>query len=232
MSAVTLSPWQTPPDRPELDRRQVHLWRFRLTLAGAERTRLKSLLSAAELARADRLLDAAKADQFIVARIRLRQILGRYLDLPPAEILFDYGKHGKPGLAAGITAELEFNLAHAGSRGLLAVSAAAALGVDIEWIDPQLEYGKIAAQFFTPDEVEALKLTAAGRQRRAFYRTWTRKEAWLKGQGGGFSSPQFQQPGAGWSIRSFTVGRDYLGAVACAGSPSGILRWDFDWPQT
>ena len=222
-----LTLWEAPPSKITLSKSLVHLWRFRIDLPGDNIAALKKLLSRDELVRADRLLDPEKSTRFVAARGRLRQILARYLNIPPAGIEFSYGAHGKPRLADETEKNLTFNLSHAGDWGLLVVASGIDVGVDIEKIDPQLEYEKVAARIFSPAETARLGQYCLARRRRAFFRIWTCKEAGLKGQGFGFSTSASVRQDAGWLIRSFAVDRDYLGAVAVAGHATLVQRWHF-----
>jgi len=224
--SLLLSLWKNPPAQITLSKSQVHLWRFRIDLPIDNIAVLKKLLSRDELVRADRLLDPEKSIRFVAARGRLRQILARYLDIPPAGIEFAYGAHGKPRLADKFDKTFAFNLSHAGGWGLLVVAQGIDVGVDVERIDHQLDFEKVAARVFSPDEIAQLRRYHVARRRRGFFRTWTRKEAWLKGQSFGFSSPASIRQNSGWLIRSFAVDRDYLGAVAVAGNVTLVQRWN------
>lgn len=230
--AFVLTPWQPPPSRPELSDHSLHLWRFPLICHEP----LEQFLNEQELQRARRLLVPAKARAFITARARLRQILGLYLDLDPQSLHFNYGASGKPVLAGDSSDDLSFNLAHSGGWGLCAVTRGVAVGVDIEKLDWQLDYVKLAAGFFSTCEQDWLLTVDLHRRRRAFFRIWTRKEAWLKGKGGGFSDPD-QDIGPvhlqgsctcdnSWWLRSFTVSRNYLAALAVPQEFSLVQRWD------
>jgi 4'-phosphopantetheinyl transferase len=223
----SLSLWSPPPPKIELADAQVHLWRFRLDLPSDKIAGLSQLLSNEEQLRAKRLLDRLKANSFIAARGQMRQILARYLVLKPENINFSYGEHGKPYLADGRDKNLAFNLSHAGRWGLLVITSGADVGVDIEQIDRQLDFEGVASGFFSLAEIDELRRYPLARRRRAFYRIWTRKESCLKKEGYGFSSPQISVHDAKWQIRSFTVDRGYLGAIAVTGDLPDIWRWNF-----
>ncbi len=223
--SVLLSPWENPPSTIKLARGEVQLWRFRIDLPTDVIAGLRPLLSRDEQLRAERLLDPLKSSNFVAARGRLRQILAGYLNLQPAAIEFSYGGQGKPCLTAKTAERLTFNLSHAGCWGLLIVASGFAVGVDLEKIDSQLEYEKLAGLVFSSAEVACLEQYACKRRRRAFYRIWTRKEAWLKGQGGGFSASAQMVQDAGWQIRSFSVDGGYLGALALAAEVTEVQRW-------
>ena len=225
MTPVSLTPWQAPPPSVSLDEQTVHLWRFRLDLPAAQIATLRKLLAPEEQSRAARLIDPVKAHAFVAARARMRQVLGRYLESAPGDVAFAYGEHGKPRLAGGLDEALRFNLSHAGCWGALVVSAGREVGVDIELIDRQLAFEKVAARYFSAQEAACLEQCAAWRRRRTFFRIWTRKEACLKGQGSGFSTARLHRQGPEWVVRSCALARDYLGAVAVAGPVTSLQRW-------
>jgi len=221
-------PWRLAPASCSITSGQVDLWRFRLDVPESVLSGLTSLLSADEYQRFARQLDPTNADRLMVARARMRQILGSYLLQPPAEIVFSYGEQGKPHLCDPERIKIAFNLAHSGVWGVLAVSADMAVGVDVEKIDPQLEPLPLARQFLPASQVEILRQTPAGRRRRAFFRAWTATEARLKMTGEGLTS--LCEPSAlrhNETLRRFTVARGYLGAMAAAGQIGEIRRWEF-----
>ena len=184
------------------------------------------MLSADEYRRFSRQLDPTNAKRLMVARARMRQILGSYLQRPPEELAFAYGKKGKPGLGDSGRDKLAFNLAHSGVWGVLAVTAGMPVGVDVEKFDTQLEPLTLARQFLPAEQVDVLRQTPACRQRRVFFRAWTATEARLKMTGEGLTSvlePSAQMQNS--TSRPFTVGRGYLGAIAAAGQIGELRRW-------
>lgn len=227
MNSTGLSLWRSSSSAPPLAAGELHLWRFPLEPSPPDLTHLKSYLSSDELHRAARLLDPRKAQAFIVGRARLRQILASYLAVAPAQIVFAYGPHGKPALPAPATTSLTFNLTHSGAWALLVVARGMEVGVDLEKIDPYLDYERLAARFFSPEENTALAAAPEGRRRREFYRLWTSKEARLKGEGRGFSVSDGAAQ-AGWTTRFFWLGRGYVGALACIETIRSFRRFSCD----
>lgn len=231
---LQLTPWHAPPSQLELTAESVHLWRFPLTIQPS----LEKLLNEEELYRARRLRLPEKARAFVAARARLRQILAAYFDADPLSLHFTYGPSGKPALAG--TDVPAFNLAHSKHWGLCAVTKKGEVGVDIETLNLDLDYVKLAERFFSVTEQEWLLSRLPSRRRRCFYRIWTRKEAWLKGKGGGFSDPQ-QDLGlthlggccthdGSWWLRSLPVTRRTLSALAVSREFSVVQCWD-GWPE-
>lgn len=232
---LVMTPWHEPPPLTALNSEEVHLWRFPLVSPQS----LEHLLDEHELQRARRLLDPDKARAFVVARARLRQILAGYLSLAPEKLTFAYGPAGKPELA-GLAAPPAFNLAHSGNWGLCAVAGRGEVGVDVETINLDLDYTSLARRFFSEAEKQWLSNCPESRRRRCFFRVWTRKEAWLKGKGGGFSDPA-QDLGAthlavgctcdgGWWLRNVPLARGAVAALALSRRCSVVQRWNA-WPD-
>lgn len=230
----TLTPWHAPPSILDLKPDEVHLWRFPLTCSNS----LEHHLDEQELQRAKRLRSPDKARAFVVARARLRQILSGYLDRDPQSLRFSYGPAGKPALV-GLVDSLSFNLAHSGNWGVCAVVGRGEVGVDVETINPALNYANLARRFFSETENQWLCACPEPRRLRCFYRIWTRKEAWLKGKGGGFSDPD-QDIGlahlvgsctsdGSWWLRGFPLARYSLATLALSQEFSLVQRWDA-WP--
>jgi 4'-phosphopantetheinyl transferase len=149
-----------------------------------------TILSPDELTRAGRLLRQDIRQRFIAGRLFLRRTLARCLGLDPAQILLTTNQWGKPRLGGEqATGALCFNLSHTDDRAILALSPGAEVGVDIELVRGDLEFRPMARRFFSPREQEEFFGLDEGEQLAAFFRCWTRKEACLKGFGGGLAIP-------------------------------------------
>ncbi|PRQ06768.1 4'-phosphopantetheinyl transferase family protein [Enhygromyxa salina] len=169
----------------------LDLWEIDLARPISESDR--DLLTVEETAKADRIIIESKQRQSYRARAELRRILACYLDADPGALCFAYGEQGKPALLPDPErgpAPLCFNLSHSGTVGLVGVIFGAAdeqLGVDVEETRPSREFASIAESFFAPDEVEVFRRLPVAEHPAAFYRAWTRKEAYLKAIGTGLS---------------------------------------------
>jgi len=162
---------------------KVHIHR---AVLGSEAERYVSLN---ERVRAERLLDPYKKKRFLAGRGLLREILGGYLGIQPDEVHFTMGEHGKPCLSttAGNKEQLHFNLSHSGTMFLLAITATREVGVDIEQLNNDIPFSDMARIAFSPREQKELFDLPHHLQLAAFYRCWTRKEAYLKASGMGFA---------------------------------------------
>ena len=176
--------WKIPSDWPRLSDDEIHVWCVELDSAGEEAT-FAAYLSADEQERASGLLSGTHQRRFVVARGMLRQLLGRYLDQDPGAVTFVRGAHGKPFLQKG---ELHFNVSHTHELALYAIARDREVGVDVEWMRPQVAHEQIAARFFSLEEQEALAQMPDEERRAAFYNIWTRKEAYVKARGDGIAA--------------------------------------------
>lgn len=104
--------------------------------------------------------------------------------MEPGQLRFSYSPHGKPGLAVGFRGRgVEFNLTHSHGLALFAITRGRRLGIDLEFMRPETANEQIAERFFSPWEVAALRALPKDLQTEAFFKCFTRKEAYLKARG-------------------------------------------------
>ena len=216
----------------------IDVWRFELEVHDDD----WSILDPDEAQAANRIVVEEKRDRKASARAHLRRILARYLGSDPQDVRFSYGEHGKPMLAE--YDEPRFNLSHSETKGLAAVSKGVRIGVDLEFARDGRSFTEIADRFFSQDESAELRALPPAARRAAFYRAWTRKEAYLKAWGTGlsFSSSRFtldfvgegpgsllatEMPGddaSRWHFEDVELGPAYTGAI-CMEGPDRPIRW-------
>lgn len=159
----------------------VDVWLIDLDDRRPDPTAGTCVLTPAERARAARFFTDELRSRWRTARIALREILSRYVEVAPEALLIETGTNGKPYLRASDGARSpHFNLSHSGSFGLLAVSHRQAVGVDIEMHRDLPDLMRIARRFFAEQECAALMPLAEVARHESFFRCWTRKEAVLK----------------------------------------------------
>ncbi|MDA3903619.1 MAG: 4'-phosphopantetheinyl transferase superfamily protein [Desulfuromusa sp.] len=222
--------WQPAPQEATIHEGELHLWRFKLDCPEHKLEILLKLLTPDEIRRADRLLDLQKKKQFIVARARLRQILGHYQKIDPDQIKFQYNQHGKPTLAESHHSLLSFNLSHSGDWGVLAIVNKATVGIDIEKIEPGINFFQLADRYFAENEKLHLEAYPAKRQRRGFYRLWTQKEAILKADGAGFQKILLADEHSKtkkWHLIAFPIAPDYVCSIATKKEFISIQKFHF-----
>jgi 4'-phosphopantetheinyl transferase len=230
MQSEETSMWIAPPHSPALEPGAVHVWRIALDQQDEPLERFRRMLEPDELNRAGRFHFEKDRRHFIVARGFLRSVVARYLNTQPEALRLSYGAYGKPTLASEHV--LRFNLSHSHYVALLAVALDAELGVDVEHIRADFASEEIARRFFSRAEVEAFNALPKEEQVAAFFRCWTRKEAYIKAIGKGLSQAldAFDvtlTPGARaellrteegdaerWWMSDVDVGEGYAGALA------------------
>jgi len=161
----------------------IHLWYVELSEHLQDATDGLHILSAEEIARAERFRDPASRERFVVARCSLRRLLGAYLDRSPQAVHLVTGPEGKPGLADKDLKNLSFNLSHSGSWILIGFAGGMPIGVDIEIVESFRDFLAVASRVFHPREVADLRRLPDGDKAEAFYRGWVRKEALQKARG-------------------------------------------------
>jgi 4'-phosphopantetheinyl transferase len=140
-----------------------------------------------------------------------------------------------------------FNLAHSGDLALVAVAEYGELGIDVEGVRPKVSEEGIAERFFSAREVNAIRSLPPASQADAFFRCWTRKEAFIKavGKGLSFGLGQFtvsvaaNAPAAlletafdpsearSWTLHHIDPAPGYIGALAVPWVPKTVHYWRF-----
>lgn len=240
--------WRPPPTEVPLSIEQAHVWRASLDLPDSSVQSLRRTLAQDEIARAERFRFERHRRAFIVARGRLRAILGRYLGVAPDELRFCYNAYGKPSLVArGDEVPLRFNLSHSGGLALYAVTGGREVGIDLEQIRAVRELEGMIKCTFSARERAALLALPADRRTEAFFACWTRKEAYVKAKGQGLSVAldQFDVPvrpdesarllrthadpqeAGRWRLQDLAPGLGYVAALAVEGHDWQLACWDW-----
>jgi 4'-phosphopantetheinyl transferase len=232
---------------------EVQLWRVELDAIRADESRWLGVLSADEAARASRFHFSTDRQRFVASRALLRMILAGYLATDASRLLFSYSKKEKPSLGpehAG--SDVTFNVSHSGGIALLAFTRRREIGVDVELVRRDFDVEAIARRFFSAQEQEQLAAFADETDEKkgekkfdAFFRCWTRKEAYIKATGEGLSLPlrQFDvsiaegdhdalrstrpdpAEAALWSLREILAGSGYVAALCVRGHDWQLRPW-------
>lgn len=217
--------------------------------AQAALQRMFAMLSPEERAVADGFDSADRRRAYIVAHALLRVILGSYAGVAPNELVFRFGRRGKPELASP-PQNLQFNMSHSRDMVLVAVARGRRVGADIEHVDEPGDISRITARFLSPRDRVAIEQLPADRQREAFLRCWTRKEAYMKARGDGISRPlddfdittseessraRLRASGNpnesdAWELADVAAPRGFMAAIAVEGHGFEVVQHD-DWPR-
>lgn len=230
----------------ELPDNEVHLWRIDLQALRPSEARWQKILSSDEAARAARFHFPVDRQRFSISRGVLRTILAGYLASDAKALSFSYSSKEKPSLSAAYSnSGITFNISHSGEVVLLAFTRGRAVGVDVEQVRSDFEVDAIARRFFSPHEQEQLAAAPQDERFAAFFRCWTRKEAYIKATGDGLSLPLHQfdvsiLPGhsdaliatrpdeseaATWLLREVPAGDGYVAALCVRGRDWTLQHW-------
>jgi 4'-phosphopantetheinyl transferase len=243
---MTAESWSRPPASVAASPDELHVWRVDVDRFGSDLERLEETLSATELARARRFRFAIDRERFILRRGLLRAVLARYLGLPPETLEYRLTPHGKPEVAGMRPLDLRFNLSHSAGLALIAVTEGREVGVDVERVVSQRADEGVARRFFAPGEVAELRRFEGHEWMEAFFRCWTRKEAYVKARGEGLSFPLdrfavsvgLDEPAQlrrvegdaaealRWSMLALNPAPEYVGAAVVEGSVAAVALLD------
>jgi 4'-phosphopantetheinyl transferase len=201
---------------------EVHVWLVPVALPPEPAAAFSALLDDGERERARGLRIDAARERFVVSHGALRLVLGRVTGSAPAGLRFarrcghcGATGHGKPHLPG---AGIDFSLSHSGSLALIAVARGRRVGADVERVRPHTDVLAIARRAFSRAErVEIESASTDEGRRAAFFRCWTRKEAYLKARGLGLAGGLDSLAGPGWQVRSLRAPTGYAAAVAAEG---------------
>jgi 4'-phosphopantetheinyl transferase len=239
--------WNNPPDNLQLRADEVHVWRASIEASESGIEYLERLLSKDEVTKALRFHFEKDRKRWIVSQGILRILLSRYVNTDPSQLRLGSNPYGKPFLAfPSLSPVLHFNLSHSDSLALYAFSYSRQIGIDVEYKRTDIDYDSLANVSFSPNEQALLHSLPNTLKRDAFFNCWTRKEAYVKAKGKGFSIPinQFDvtflpgEPAAllqsredpqaitRWSFQELTPGTDYAGALAVEGTKWSLSCWN------
>jgi|HubBroStandDraft_5_1064220.scaffolds.fasta_scaffold59391_1 4'-phosphopantetheinyl transferase len=219
---------------PELQSGVAHIWSRALEVPTELQEACFELLSPEERRRAARYRAGRPRTDFIVTRGTLRLLVAKYLRVEPQGLSFHFSEYGKPHLDG--PSDLRFNVSHTDGLALLAFARTRAIGVDVEKINAAPDARKLAERFFSVREREFLEDLSGDELRAAFFRCWTRKEAYVKARGEGLSLPLHQfdvsvaadeahallatrpdpSEAGRWILRDLPVNSGYAAALAVA----------------
>jgi 4'-phosphopantetheinyl transferase len=219
---------------------EVQVWAVWLTAPESVLTQYWNDLSAEEQNRAGRFRFEDLRCSYILSRGALRVLLGYYTGRQRKDLVLSYGPKGKPFLPAH--PRLQFNTSHSANLALYAFTPGIELGVDIEQIRPLDGLESVASRFFSAREISDLLSLPPESRVPAFFRCWTRKEAYIKAIGDGLSinldafqvtllpqdsprlaSAKSSQNDWDWILHHLDPAPGYVGALAYEGQPRSII---------
>lgn len=239
--------WKSPSEKMIIKDNIIHIWRSFLFSQKSNIGQYWQSLSLEEQQKASLFHFQKDLNYFICRRGILRSILSRYLNSKPNIIKFNLGEFGKPFLSNKPKDNcLNFNLSFSEDLLILAISLEREVGIDIEKINAEFPVDEVARQCFSQAERSVLKSVSQTKKHEIFFSYWTRKEAYLKAIGKGFShfannddnylkdNPSrvaYIKSGSGkhlkWWINNLVPYTGYIGAIAAEKKPEQIKYIQF-----
>jgi 4'-phosphopantetheinyl transferase len=235
--------WAPNLEQFELGDTEIHVWRAYLHCEETVLHQFEATLASDEKSRASRFIFQRDRNSFVATRGILRELLGKYASRPPADLEFDYSPKGKPTLHwNSLEPSVQFNVSHSHGLALFAFAVGRKLGIDVEFIRPEVAAAEIAERYFSTQEVAELQALSPSLQAEAFFLCWTRKEAYVKAKGEGLHIPLESfcvslTPGqperlesadsCRWSIRALHPAPHYAGALVAEGRDWFLRQWDW-----
>lgn len=176
---------------PPLTEHVVHAWL--LPLSGELSTALLAYITPEEKNRAATMQSEQRKKEWLATRALLRACLSHYTGISPVDLRFEKTEAGKP-ILINAASEIAFNLSHGPRWAVCAVAAAGDVGVDVDCETRRNRIDDIAAQYFHAQEQAVLvAIQDEHARRRAFFRYWTLKEAYIKAKGETLNGTRLQE---------------------------------------
>jgi 4'-phosphopantetheinyl transferase len=222
-----------------LGKNDLAIWHGKVSAEDAYYQAYWRVLDADEQAHAGKLNNPLLHKRYVEIHGRLRILLAEILKQPPEQIRIKKAEHGKPYLAD--YPELAFNLSHTADRVMIAVARRCQLGVDIEICKPRHNLSGLVEKCFAEEEAAYWEQLSELQKTQAFYRFWTRKEAFVKATGRGIvlglnrcvinpenpaaflRVPESCGQAAAWHILDVDLGGEVCSAVV-ADTPFSVIR--------
>jgi 4'-phosphopantetheinyl transferase len=183
--------------------------------------------------------DRERAGKFRFPEDRMRFVVGRWL-LGRCLAEFAGWVPGPPEL------DLHFSLSHSRDWVAIALARESRVGVDIEYMAPQLEPQALAKRILSAKDFKAFLALPEEQKLPAFFAAWTTKEACLKakgvGLGGGLKRitvPDLEDDGAqarrggalgaGWMFQRLPVPENYAGCVVWKARAKAVNFAVMEW---
>lgn len=179
--------WLNLPETVTLKDNEIHISLCRISNDKPLINILEKYLSIDELEKANKFVFEKDRLSYIVSRGTLRTLLVKYLNISPQLIRFSYNQYGKPFIDIPQSTDIKFNLSHSNEYCLIAINKNSNIGIDIEWINKDIMPNDIAKNYFSASELKDFSSINKENQLRAFFKIWTRKEAFIKAVGKGLS---------------------------------------------
>lgn len=210
----------------------IVVWVARVSAAHDSLIFLEPCLDLHDHERAARFRFPEDRARFVLGRGLLRKCLGHYLRQTPETIDLAYTDRGRPIFPQDET--LQFSISHTHDLVAFALTARARVGIDLEYVQAKVDPLELAGRIFSEEDLRVFQTLPGSETLQAFFRAWTRKEAYLKARGEGIAEELRQvsvsfgpeetatltdardeSAARMWRLHTLPVSADYMGSLAC-----------------
>jgi 4'-phosphopantetheinyl transferase len=220
------------PHRREHLAGHMIVWIAQVSKARDSLVFLEPCLDGRDRERAARFRFSEDRARFVLGRGLLRKCLGHYLNQTPETIELAATDRGRPILPHDEA--VQFSISHTHDLVAVALTADARVGIDLERVQPHLDLPELAKRIFSEEDLQTFQALPGHEAPAAFFRAWTRKEAYLKARGEGIAEGLRQisvslgpeeicgikdarsvYGAQAWRLHALPVPEDYMGCLAC-----------------
>lgn len=185
--AVHLAAWpmNVAPQRRPLEG-EIHIWRNHRAGKEGRISSYLPYLSLFEQQKAKTFHYEKDREDFILGRGILRKLLGQYLGVRAKDVDIRNNLYGKPCVYEA-PIPLEFSVSQSGNEQVFVFTLGRQIGIDIEYIDDQVDFWMLAQEYFSKSEWNQLLGLPEEQRVLGFFKGWTQKEAYMKAIGEGYT---------------------------------------------
>ena len=192
--------------------------------------------------RAERFHFPEDRARFLIGRALLRKIHGDFYSKTSGKIELAYTERGQPYIPQHENSH--FSISHTHDLVALALTTRSRVGIDVEYVQPKINLIELAERILSEKDFRAFQSLSEPEKQAAFFRVWTRKEAYLKARGEGISeelekiSVSFardevtqvsdereESVALNWRLHTLPVPAGYAGCLACEAQKQIDLKW-------
>lgn len=229
-----------------MDSHAINLWQGEITATEANYQRYWCILNQTEQQHACTIKNRQLHSRYVEIHARLRILLGNAVNAGPEQLSIHKAEYGKPYLAD--YPELAFNLSHTANKMVVAIAYNCELGVDIELCKTRTNLPALVDKCFAEEEKNHWQQLPEPQKTLAFYRFWTRKEAFVKATGRGIALglkqcainpenpkellriPKDYGQASEWLMQDIDLGGSICGALAAKNKGANrIAGMDVSW---
>src|SRR5271156_3414348 len=176
---------------------------------------LEPCLDMRDRERAARFRFSEDRARFVLGRGLLRKCLGHYLQQTPETIELASTDRGRPILPHDET--IQFSISHTHDLVAVALTTGGQIGIDLEYMKTPSDLPELAKRIFSEEDLQIFQALPDSETLAAFFRAWTRKEAYLKARGEGIAE--------GLRQISVSLGPEEISSIRDARDKSAARTW-------